>query len=879
MDGARRSAQLLGALSTAGVLVLAVLSAAPATAAAQESVAERTTVSTAASSLRSGVRMADLSRFQPGNIISDAAFFNSNTMSAAQIQSFLEAKVPSCDSGYVCLKDWYDTSRTTTADAMCGPYAGGYRERASTIIYRVAQACGINPQVIIATLEKEQGLVTHVWPSEWRYTIAMGQGCPDTAACDTRYYGFFNQVYGAAWQFKRYANPPGTSQYFTWYAPGRTWNVRYNPDAGCGSSPVYIQNQATANLYYYTPYQPNAAALAAGRGTGDGCSAYGNRNFYNNFTDWFGSSQRDPAAEIEAEYQAQGGLAGLGAAQSGVLTISANGGGYARAYAGGSIYWTTSSGAKTVRPGPVRDYYFARSGADGDMGWPSSNEQQISVASGAGTGQAFTAGSVYSSRFGTFIVRDPLRAAYFATGGALGSYGWPTGDQSCMAGTCTQPFESASVVSSSAGVFGVTEPVRTGFTATGGASGEWGPPVSAVISIPENGGGYGQAFAKGSVYYRPGGSAFFVSGAVRDHYWSLSGAAGRLGFPVGAQQCSGTASCQQEFQFGWILWTSAGGARSGAPAIDAAYAAAGGPTGALGARTSGLLYYPDNGGGMAEAFVGGAIYYKPSVGSAYAVTGGILTAYYASGGASGLYGWPTSAMACSAATCTQEFEGATLVSSASGAFAVTEPVRSGFTASGGVSGPWGVPVSAVGAIAQNGGGFGQAFAQGSAYYRIGGSAHLVAGAVRDHYFSLAGAAGILGFPVGAQQCSGTASCQQEFQFGWILWTSSGGARVGAPAIDAAYAAAGGPSGALGARTSQLLYYSSNGGGFAEAFVGGAIFFKPSVGTAYPVTGSVRAAYFASGGAAGAYGWPTSAMTCAAGTCTQQFEGGPISAAG
>ena len=26
----------------------------------------------------------------------------------------------------------------------------------------------------------------------------MGYGCPDTAACDAQYYGFFNQVYSAA---------------------------------------------------------------------------------------------------------------------------------------------------------------------------------------------------------------------------------------------------------------------------------------------------------------------------------------------------------------------------------------------------------------------------------------------------------------------------------------------------------------------------------------------------------------------------------------------------------------------------------------------------------------------------------------------------------
>ena len=62
---------------------------------------------------------------------------------------------------------------------------------------------------------------------------------------------------------------------------------------------MFIQNQATAGLYNYTPYQPNAAALAAGYG-GDACSAYGNRNFWNDFTDWFGpTTQRAPIGSVD----------------------------------------------------------------------------------------------------------------------------------------------------------------------------------------------------------------------------------------------------------------------------------------------------------------------------------------------------------------------------------------------------------------------------------------------------------------------------------------------------------------------------------------------------------------------------------------------------
>ena len=240
--------------------------------------------------------------FDPGNIIEDAVFFAKDTMDAGAIQTFLNSKVATCQPGYTCLKNYSMATVTRPADLMCrSTYTGRASESAAQIIYNVAQACGINPQVLLVTLQKEQGLITHTAPSAQRYRAAMGQGCPDTAACDSRYYGFFNQVYGAAWQLKRYANPPGTNQTFTWYAPGRTWNILYHPNRACGTTPVYVQNQATANLYYYTPYQPNAAARAADYSTGDGCSSYGNRNFYNYFTDWFGSTKATNVTLVRTE--------------------------------------------------------------------------------------------------------------------------------------------------------------------------------------------------------------------------------------------------------------------------------------------------------------------------------------------------------------------------------------------------------------------------------------------------------------------------------------------------------------------------------------------------------------------------------------------------
>ena len=258
--------------------------------------ASAATSASAAATASSGVAQArdvktTLVGFSAGNIISDAVFTKKNSMTEAQIQAFFNSKVSKCQSGYVCLKDFKITSVTRPADQYCSGYKGAANETAARIIYRVAQSCDINPQVLIVMLQKEQALITHSWPSAWRYNIALGQGCPDTAPCDPNFIGFFHQIYGAARQMQIYME----GKWFQWYAPGNTWNILYNPNAACGSGRVYVANKATAALYYYTPYQPNAAALRAGYGLGNSCSAYGNRNFYNYFTDWFGSTQGAPA--------------------------------------------------------------------------------------------------------------------------------------------------------------------------------------------------------------------------------------------------------------------------------------------------------------------------------------------------------------------------------------------------------------------------------------------------------------------------------------------------------------------------------------------------------------------------------------------------------
>jgi LysM repeat protein len=234
--------------------------------------------------------------FKAGNIISDANFFKSNSMTVEQIQAFMESKV-NCSNG-ACLKDYTETTFDREANPMCQGYVGAANETSAQIIYKVSEACGVAAEVLLVTLQKEQGLITNSAPASGKFDTAMGYACPDTAACNVLYYGFYNQVYSAAKQFKRYANPVGTDQWFTWIPVGSPKKLQIHPNKACGTQTVTIENQATAGLYYYTPYAPNNAALSAMWGLGDSCSSYGNRNFWQYYNSWF-NPEKDYKTFIE----------------------------------------------------------------------------------------------------------------------------------------------------------------------------------------------------------------------------------------------------------------------------------------------------------------------------------------------------------------------------------------------------------------------------------------------------------------------------------------------------------------------------------------------------------------------------------------------------
>lgn len=242
--------------------------------------------------------------FDAGNIISDFNFYNGWAMTEEEIQKFLDSHISGPCTTTFCLNILkLDTPTRTWDYGTCDTYQGAAGESAARIIFKVQRACGLSAKAILVTLQKEQGLITSHSVRESTLLRAMGYACPDNAGCDTKFYGFFNQVFAAARQLTWYGNPDGS---YKWLKVGQSNQIRWYPppplNSGkpdCGSGPVLLKNRATAALYYYTPYQPNAAALAAWPGaSSDACSSYGNRNFYGYYRSWFGEPKDAPIPTV-----------------------------------------------------------------------------------------------------------------------------------------------------------------------------------------------------------------------------------------------------------------------------------------------------------------------------------------------------------------------------------------------------------------------------------------------------------------------------------------------------------------------------------------------------------------------------------------------------
>jgi uncharacterized protein with LGFP repeats len=822
---------------------------------------------------------ANMSQFRAGNIISDAIFFNGWTWAASDIQAFLQAQNPRCvpgTDGAPCLKTYTESTPDRPADAYCQGYIATPNETAASIIMKVGRSCGINQRVLLVMLQKEQGLVTGSGSSLiWRdYRSAMGFGCPDTADCDAKFYGFFNQVYNAARQFRFYAG--NVTRYA--HRAGAYNNVRFHPDIACGSSSVYIENQATAGLYNYTPYQPNAAALAAGRGTGDACSAYGNRNFWGYYTDWFGSTYHLGGDRITDAHIALGGNAGVLGAATSLAQCGLVRDGCGQQFERGSIYWSSRTGAHATS-GAIRQVWSTTGWENGVLGYPTT---EITCGlTDDGCLQEFEGGTVtWSPAAGAQFTNGAVRAAWVAAGREAGALGYPTTAMGCgmVASGCGQQFEHGSVYwSPASGAYAVTGPIWDHWVATGWERGSLGYASSPMVCSAD-GGTCRQDFTGETVFWvddEDGGDVVTTSGAIRT-LWQREGAEnGWLGRPRAAIVCTADG-CRQDFAGAIVTWAPSPGARFTNGAIGAAWAAAGHGTGPLGypSSTMGCGMVRD---GCGQQFQGGSVYWSPATG-AHPVTGPIWTYWTTHGWERGSLGYATADMVCASggAGCRQDFQGGTVTwAPSAGARMTNGAIRSAWTLAGRETGPLGYPSSTMGCGMVRDG-CGQQFQGGSVYWSPATGAHPVTGPIWTYWTSRGWERGSLGYATAAMVCgSGTTGCRQDFQTETVTWNAAAGAQTTSGAIRALWLRQGAQSGPLGQPTAPMRC-GLTANGCSQTFQGGTVTWSAATG-AVATSGAIAATWTAEGAQAGALGYPAAEVQCGLpdGGCRQVFQGGTL----
>ncbi len=268
--------------------------------------------------------------YNQSSLIDNGTFLDKNTMSAGQIQAFLN----NVGSG---IKNYSDVERCSSRTA---PYYHHCNQRisAAQIIYDAAHAYSINPRAIIATMQKEEGLITNPNPTSSEITYAMGYGCPDSSGC-SGYAGFFNQVDNGTWQFRvdyelssghswwgyspsSYPCSGSTRYYTPGLLPGNT--VSFKDDYGTVYKRFKLNNASTATLYCYTPHAYPGSSREYYSGS---------YWFVYYFQKWFGSTQATTAYAAIVEGQSTYSDSGRTKAFSNTPTVAP----------GGSYYMTVTA--------------------------------------------------------------------------------------------------------------------------------------------------------------------------------------------------------------------------------------------------------------------------------------------------------------------------------------------------------------------------------------------------------------------------------------------------------------------------------------------------------------------------------------------------------
>jgi len=269
--------------------------------------------------------------FTSNDLMDDSVFDNTASMSASQsypgsnIDAWINNNFPSS-----CISTNHGfQAQDPTGYSPSGGFTYGGNVSAGHVIYDAALTYGLNPQVLLATLQKEQSLVSGGGGcGTLAYAAATGYGCPDsgttysyngvnlysingivqsavggTCVNSVGKVGFSEQIIHAAWLLKfgeqRSEGKTGFNVQLTNSPePGDHWDNSDDPQT-CYEGPMtqgsYERCSTDAGPVSYDGYD-TIDGVSTHMDTGPTAALYwytphfnGNQNFDNIFNAWFGS--------------------------------------------------------------------------------------------------------------------------------------------------------------------------------------------------------------------------------------------------------------------------------------------------------------------------------------------------------------------------------------------------------------------------------------------------------------------------------------------------------------------------------------------------------------------------------------------------------------
>lgn len=316
--------------------------------------------------------------------------------------------------------------------------------------------------------------------------------------------------------------------------------------------------------------------------------------------------------------------------------------------------------------------------------------------------------------------------------------------------------------------------IRAKYESIGGCGSVLGAPTTYELTCPDNVGKYNH-FQNGSIYWTNTLGAHVIRGDIRTKWSQMGWETSAHGYPTTDELvCPDNVGHYNHFQNGSIYWTQSLGAKSIRGAIHTKWAALGWETGPNGYPTTDESTCPDN-VGKYNHFQNGSIYYTPTLGAS-SVRGAIHTKWAALGWENGPNGYPTT----DELTCPDNVgkynhfqNGSIYYTPATGACSVRGSIHAKWVELGWENGPNGYPTNDESPCADGVGRY-NTFQNGAIYYSPASGTHSVVGAIYAKWQSMNYENGALGYPT-SDEYDYNGGRRSDFEDGYIIWTSAGGA--------------------------------------------------------------------------------------------------------